>query len=346
MISGGSVSLDRFLIWEPMPAKDQPFADFFDQNPLFRKFVAGWFDFSQRMGFDILPHHFYQAVPNIRDLRERDWDTPSSLPGLDLKLARQGEFLENVVAKYREELMFPDDSPDPAEFTLNNGHYQSCDAEILYCMVRHFTPSRIVEIGSGNSTRLAARALAASGLLGKSELFAIEPFPEPVLKQGFPGLTGLIEKKVQDMDPDFFSTLRENDILFIDSSHVVKTKNDVVFEYLEILPRLAPGVLVHIHDIYLPWDYPKKSVVDLYKFWSEQYLLQAFLTFNSAFEVVWSAAAMARIHTTELEAYCPRWKGSFKRIPAGQQVSTANVGDNILPCSFWIRRTTPPIAAS
>ncbi len=124
------------------------------------------------------------------------------------------------------------------------------------------------------------------------ELIAIEPYPNKILQKGFPGLSKLIKKEVQDVGLDEFYKLNENDILFIDSSHVLKIGSDVQYEYLEILPRLNKGVIVHVHDIFLPAEYPKEWVLKNYRFWTEQYLLQAFLTFNNTFEVLWVGSYM------------------------------------------------------
>src|SRR4029077_19197551 len=119
-----------------------------------------------------------------------------------------------------------------------------------------------------------------------SPLMCIEPFPQKFLRAGFPGLQSLMERKVQDVDLNFFSQLQSGDILFIDSSHTVKIGGDVNYLFLEVLPRLNPGVIVHVHDIFLPFDYRRDWVMDELRFWTEQYLLQAFLMFNSDFEVL------------------------------------------------------------
>lgn len=114
-----------------------------------------------------------------------------------------------------------------------------------------------------------------------------------------------------------FQKLKENDILFIDSSHVLKTGSDVQYEYLEILPRLNKGVLVHFHDIFLPAEYPQKWILEDHKFWNEQYLLQAFLAFNDSFEILWAGSYMHLNHPDKLEQFFKsynknkRWPGSF-----------------------------------
>jgi hypothetical protein len=156
-------------------------------------------------------------------------------------------------------------------------------------MIRHFKPRTIVEVGAGNSTYVSARACLMNQKDGNiSDLVAIEPYPNDILKRGFPGLSTLITKKVEEVPLSFFSRLAENDILFIDSSHVARIGNDVPFLYLEVLPRLSKRVLVHIHDIFFPCEYPKDWVLRDRRFYSEQYILQAFLCFNRTYEVLFS----------------------------------------------------------
>ena len=150
---------------------------------------------------------------------------------------------------------------------------------------------------------------------------AVEPYPNATIKKGFPGLSRLIDAPVQQVSLAEFERLRENDILFIDSSHVLKIGSDVEFLFLEVLPRLNPGVIVHIHDIFLPANYPRRWVVDELRFWNEQYILQAFLAFNRAFEVLWAASYMNIKHPERLESAFP----SYKR---GQRP----------PGSFWMRK--------
>jgi predicted O-methyltransferase YrrM len=192
------------------------------------------------------------------------------------------------------------------------------DGEILYCFIRHFKPKRIIEIGSGYSTRLsllAARRNAEDGH-ARAGVIACEPYPEEVLSRGLDGLT-LRQTFVQDVPLTEFDSLQANDILFIDSSHVLKIGSDVQYEYLEILPRLRPGVIVHVHDIFLPAEYPRTWVMDQFRFWTEQYLLQAFLAFNETFEVLWAGSYMHLTHPERLErafrSYqrTTRWPGSF-----------------------------------
>lgn len=222
---------------------------------------------------------YYWPIPDRRTLVDALWSKHSALSGVDMNEAGQLRLLEEFHASYS------------SEYAAIDRSFGEVDAQALYCMVRKHRPARVIEIGSGNSTRLTARALLKNAAeqpgTTAADFTAIEPHPAPEIRAGFPGLTRLIESRAQDVPLETFAALRENDVLFIDSSHVLAIGSDVQYEFLEIIPRLRPGVLVHVHDIFLPAEYPKRWVVDG-RFWDEQYLLQAFLAFNESFEVLWA----------------------------------------------------------
>ena len=152
----------------------------------------------------------------------------------------------------------------------------------------------------GESLRLVREINSLGGIMaaekknstesGESyELTAIEPYPPRFLKDSSSiGISNLIQKELQDVNTDVLATLDRNDILFLDSTHVVSINSDVCWEFLEILPRLQKGVIIHVHDIFLPYEYPRAWVKDKKTFWNEAYLLQAFLMYNNAFEVIWA----------------------------------------------------------
>jgi predicted O-methyltransferase YrrM len=251
----------------------------------------------ERLGVHIVPNHFYQPIPDVRHLDDRLWEMPSSLVGIDMDEQSQTALLSRFCEDYKQEYdQFPTCKTNrPYEYYVNNGGFESVDGEILYCTIRHFKPKRVIEIGSGNSTYLSASAIQKNKEEDPEyscELTAIEPYPNRVLQDGFPNLSHLIREPVQNVPLSVFERLGENDILFIDSSHVLKVGSDVQYEYNEILPRLNKGVLIHIHDIFLPLEYPKRWIRQEHRFWTEQYLLQAFLTYNSAFKVVWAGHYM------------------------------------------------------
>lgn len=241
--------------------------------------------------------------------------------GLDLNVAGQLELLRTCLQQFKAEYdRIPVSSAGRQnEYYLRNYSFGSVDGEMLFCMIRLHRPRHVIEIGSGFSTLLSAQALRANGDGG--ELTAIEPYPSQMLRSGVAGLTTLLESRVQDVPLALFTSLGANDILFIDSSHVLKLDSDVQYEYLEILPRLRPGVIIHFHDIFLPAEYPKHWITQERRFWNEQYLLQAFLTFNQHFEVLWAASYMHLTHPAVLESAF----GSYR--------SAAE-----WPGSFWVRR--------
>jgi len=153
----------------------------------------------------------------------------------------------------------------------------------------------MIEVGSGYSSLLTAD-VNRRFLNNELALTCIEPYPAPFLLEGVPGMSELIESQVQDVPLSTFERLQSGDILFIDSSHVSKTGSDVNTIYFDIIPRLKRGVLIHIHDIFLPADYPKEWVIDEKRCWNEQYLLRALLMFSHAFEVVFGCAYAAYQH--------------------------------------------------
>lgn len=274
--------------------------------------ASKYFRFWEENGFHLTPVHFYQPIPDTRTLGEDLWTSESELKGIDWNEAGQLDLLSRVFPQFQPEY---DEIPSgatksPSQFHFNNGSFDGTDALVLYCMIRHFRPARIVEVGAGFSTRLSAQAALKNG---STRLVSIEPNPDPVLTRGFPGLDSVIKEKVQKVGYKLFEELEAGDMLFIDSSHVVRCGGDVNFLYLEVLPRLKPGVLVHSHDIFLPQEYPRRWVVDLRLFWTEQYLLHAFLAFNSAFEVVFANNFMGLRHAEEMRRVFPRspwWGGA------------------------------------
>jgi hypothetical protein len=272
----------------------------------------------ERHGFHVTPVHFYQPIPDTQTLPETLWNRPSELVGIDMNDSVQLDLLRNCFPKFRHEYeQFPTKpTGQPTRFYLNNGLFDGVDALVAYCVVRHFRPRLIMEIGGGFSSLILGEATADNN---SSPLICIEPFPQEFLKRGFPGLHSLIEKRVEDVELEFFSQLSSGDIMFIDSSHTVKIGGDVNYLFLEVLPRLKPGVIVHVHDIFFPFDYRRDWVKDELRFWTEQYLLQAFLSFNFEFEVLMANSYLRHYYQEDLKAAfpsLPSWGGG----------------------SFWMRR--------
>jgi hypothetical protein len=293
------------------------------------------------LGVSVTPLHFYFPVPSIKSFDGKDWGACRTSGAFDFRLPEQIQRLHREIVPFASEWNFAEnDSGDRHEFHFNNGFFERIDAEVAYSFVRQRKPRRLIEVGSGNSTLVFAAAMRKNAEEGfEGEFIAIEPGPAPFLKDGLPGLTQLIQKPVQQAPFDLFRRLEADDILFIDSSHVVSMDSDVLYECLRILPQLAPGVLVHFHDIFAPLDYPEKFVKTNLCFWGEQYLLEAFLSFNTAFKVVWSGSAMQQFHPDVLRRAFPAWEGSFRRMPAAMKVFAPSLdGENVWPCSLWIER--------
>jgi hypothetical protein len=242
--------------------------------------------------------HYYSPVYDPRELaaeprRSQIWPpVPRETAGVDWRQAEQVALCTGPFAA-QERLRFADEETgDPTEYFATNDQYPALDAWALEAMIRHHEPRRIIEVGSGFSSLVTAR-VNREHFGERIEFTCIEPYPRQFLVDGVPGITGLRTEKVQDTPLEVFGALGDGDILFIDTSHVVKTGGDVPWIYGEILPRLAPGVLVHIHDICLPGDYPPQWVLDGWG-WNETYLVHAFLAFNAAFAVRFSSPLLVQ----------------------------------------------------
>ena len=292
---------------------------------ILRKFLSRSFPVWEGLGIHITPNYFESPIPDTRQLKELVWHKRSSLTGINMREREQVELLETFVQAYKAEYeRFPRSKTERSdEYYVDNGFFEAVDGEILYCMIRHFKPKRIYEVGSGNSTLLAKKALFDNEKDGSppAKLVAFEPFPNRNLRKGVPGVFRLVASKVEDIPLTVFQELEVNDILFLDSSHVLRIAGDVQYEFLEILPNLKPGVIVHVHDIFLPAEYPRKLILKQRRFFTEQYLLQAFLAFNGQFEVLWAGSFMHLQHPDLLEYAF----NSYKR-------------ESRWPGSFWMRR--------
>ncbi|HWF88062.1 MAG TPA: class I SAM-dependent methyltransferase, partial [Pyrinomonadaceae bacterium] len=227
---------------------------------------------SDRWVYHIRPIHYYEPLPDFSSITAEQVNRRRSYSAIDFKSQDQLGLLRELT-KYRNELL-------DTGFDFKNDFFNGFDAAVYYCLIRHLQPQRIIEIGGGYSTQLANKALKSNG---SGSLTCVEPHPERL--NGTGASVELIQKRVEELDIAFFSRLNTNDILFIDSSHTVKFGSDVCYEFLEILPRLATGVWVHVHDIFFPHDYPADWLIQRRMALNEQYLLEAFLSFNKQFQV-------------------------------------------------------------
>ncbi len=251
--------------------------------------------------FVLLRKHYYLSIPDDRDLT---FIRESELVGLTIDPQACFDFHTSHIAPFDPEFReFPHRATaNLTDFHLLNGSFMAVDGNCYYGLIRSLAPKRIVEIGSGNSTRLAAHAIRRNVAEGraKSELVAIEPFHSESLA-ALPEVTRIVQQYVQEVDLALFESLGENDILFIDSTHTVRPGGDVWWEFCEILPRIRPGVLIHVHDISLPDPYPAAYLKN-YWYWMEQYMLQTFLAFNDQFEVLWPGHMLLKQFPDQMHA--------------------------------------------
>ena len=239
--------------------------------------------------FDFPPGHYFSPIPSIEEIKLREeyifdqW--PEALPGVDMRIREQLALLEEF-RKFYGEFPFEAQGREGLRFSLNNPSYSHSDALILYCMLRYLRPKKIIEIGSGFSSCL---------MLDINEIFMgnrakctfIEPYPElllTLLKDTDEPQIEIIPSRLQEVDPDIFSTLSASDILFIDSTHVSKVDSDVNHIFFRILPLLQSGVYIHFHDIFYPFEYPKSWFYEGLA-WNEAYILRAFLQYNSEYKI-------------------------------------------------------------
>jgi predicted O-methyltransferase YrrM len=276
---------------------------------------------TRAIGIYPLRDHFYEPLFHPRHLPPGSDQVDRDLPGIDLDVAGQRKLLAQL--RYGGEMeALSKAPPGPGVPKFQSGNFGPGDSEFLYSMIRHAKPRRVFEIGSGNSSLIAAAALArnrSDDPARVSELVCVDPrAPARVEATG----ARVVRRRVEELGRDFFKELERDDLLFIDSSHVIRPQGDVVFEYLDLLPTLKPGVYVHVHDICTPRDYPVALLNEKGCFWNEQYLLEALLTQNREFRVVAALNHLWYHHYEELAAACPL----LRAVPAAR------------PGSFWIVR--------
>lgn len=271
------------------------------------------------------PGHFYSPLPDLDDVRRRAdviFADSGRVPGVDLGEERQLRMLE-ALASYRDELPFTE-SPTPANrYCYENPYFGHADAIVLYSLLRHFRPRRVIEVGSGWSS--AAMLDTCDRFLGgEVEITLVEPYPErllSLLRDGDEARLRILRCPVQDVDPATFGLLEANDVLFVDSSHVAKAGSDVCHLLFAVLPALAAGVLVHFHDVLWPFEYPREWLMEG-RAWNEAYLLRSFLAYNAEFEILLFNSFLGRQHR---DAVARCWPQALR-----------NSGG-----SLWLRRRVP-----
>jgi predicted O-methyltransferase YrrM len=242
--------------------------------------------------------HFYSAVPNLDEaskyyegMNRRD---PTSVPGVDLQMAQQWQLLAELEG-FVHEVPFGDRPQNGLRYGFDNGAFGHGDGTMLHLMLRHLRPRRVIEVGSGHSSACTLDTLER--FIGDTEVTFIEPYTEllrSLLTVEDVANVNVIEHRVQDVELDVFEELSAGDLFFIDSTHVSKAGSDVNYLFFEVLPSLQPGVVIHIHDIFPGFEYPWGWIAEG-RAWQEDYLLRAFLQYNSEFEVLLWPSLLARL---------------------------------------------------
>ena len=254
-----------------------------------------------RAGLQVVPKNYYSPIPDLDALSPAVFDRRSDLRGIHFDLDEQLAWIEENLAAAMREFSAPADAVD-------NASYGRVGADLLHGVVRGLKPRRIVELGSGHSTLFMAAAAERNRADGvDTELRTFDPFPT-VAQPGLPGLASLEPVRAQDVPLEVFTGLAAGDVLFVDTTHTVKVDSDVNRIVLDVLPALAPEVLVHVHDIFLPYEYPRHWHEDSGFHWAEQYLLQAYLAGNPGVQVLAATYALCRERPDAIARLAPTWQ--------------------------------------
>jgi predicted O-methyltransferase YrrM len=260
------------------------------------------------------PGHFYSPLPEPSEFRDPEnpvFDTSlRELPGIDLNSNGQFRMLDTLLPHFREFASYTEakGSTGGPRFNFNQYYFMEADALVLFAILSHCKPRRIIEVGSGHSSALMLDTVDGTDGWNPKITF-IDPYPErlqSVLQERDQASTRIIKKRVQDVPVEEFLALDEGDLLFIDSSHVSKIGSDVNFLFFDVLPRLKPGVIIHIHDVFWPFEYPREWILEG-RSWNEDYLLRALLTGSDMFQIMFWNSWMGLAARQQLEKDCPMY---------------------------------------
>ena len=264
--------------------------------------IAGY---ERYLGFE--PGHYYSPLVEPSEYylqQQKIFAQPSFIPSeISFNAEAQAAFLRQFEAYYAE-MPFGETPEAGYRYSFDNVFFTYSDAITMYSMMRHLKPRRIVEIGSGFSSALILDT-NEQFFNGSIELTFIEPDPERLFKNLKEGeRVNIIQQKIQDVDAGVFQQLEAGDFLLIDTSHVSKSGSDVNHIYFNILPCLKKGVKIHIHDIFFPFEYPEKWVIEG-RSWNEVFLLRAFLAFNNSFSILYFNDFAEKLNREFLEEHMP-----------------------------------------
>lgn len=267
------------------------------------------FELGQRFGFDLLPRHWYSSIPDFRELKRDDrWRRPLEMAGVrGTETAGQFAFVESLVSPgVRETLAAGKVWPDACAENGEPG-YGPGDADLLYAVIATRRPRKVIQVGCGVSTSVILRA--ARDVSHTVDITCVDPFPTRLLRDAASNsLLSVIEDKAEHVDAQRLSDLAAGDILFIDSSHTTKPGSDVHHLFLNVLPRLAPGVLIHVHDIHWPYDFSPNIFgrTDLF-FGAEPALLHAYLIHNPRCRIAASLSMLHHADANRLHGLLPNY---------------------------------------
>lgn len=290
------------------------------------------------------PGHFYSPICDPAELQRRyrdPWRTPPprDLPGIDLAHDAQLKLWESWAPFLADARTLTVNEPS-RRYRFPSPSYDIGDAVVYVCMLRHLRPARLIEVGSGSSSALALDTFDRY-FPERPRCSFIDPYPaflQSLLTKDDKATVEIIPTGVQEVPLAYFEDLQANDILFIDSTHIVKTGSDVVYELFEVLPRLRSGVVVHFHDVCYPFEYPREWVMDLNYSWNETYALRAFLTGNRDWEIMFFNDYFVRAERARVEQAAPELLDHFLRIE-GSRVERGASERSMNPGSgLWLRR--------
>lgn len=275
-----------------------------------RQLVATGIEVGQRLGVDILPRSFYSEIPDIRALRRStDWREARSMVGIaGAEIDGQEQFVLSVCSGELTEYLRSHDVYEAACESNERG-YGPVEADFLHCYIRTRRPKRIVQVGAGVATQVMVQAAVAAGY--RLEITCIDPYPTAYLQRAAAAGTISLHAIPAQQEPlETFTTLAPGDLLFVDSTHAVRAGSEVNKLILEVLPRLQPGVQVHYHDIYFPYDYGRSILNGAIYFYNETVLLHAYLTDNPAYRIQASLSMLHYQSPALLQQCLPRYKPS------------------------------------
>jgi hypothetical protein len=276
---------------------------------------------ARRAGYHLVRADYYSPIPDLDAIPATVWSEPAEMPGVAWDLDAQLAWLRDELAPWLAEFDPPPDPPGTEEgYHYRNPYFNALDADVLYAVVRSLRPPRVLEVGSGFSTLVVERAAArnrADGAPLRHQVF--DPYPSPVLDPVRDELE-LTASPAEAIPVQAFAELAAGELLFIDTTHAVRPGGDVTHLLLDALPRLAAGVVVHVHDFFRPFEYPRVLMETYGVYWQEHHLVQALLCQSDAFEILCANHALARLRSTAIHELIP------------------GLEPEMAPSSLWLRR--------